>query len=227
MLPPKAISALIDIKKELLSKESVNEGAEIEGGKVSVGEMTRHSSTMRHARRPNAFQRMCQRRDWASPIYCLLIALSLFATITFAQTRAHYRRHGKVLLNDLDVTPGLVRTTDRNADGICHGTTKPYRKAGIQAVYGIYGATKVPGKYEIDHLISLELGGDNGIENEWPQPYEPRPGAHEKDKVENWLNAQVCSGKMELKEAQRAIATDWYAVYVEMNKLPKGTSGAN
>jgi len=100
---------------------------------------------------------------------------------------------------------------------VCHETTKSLRAPGIQAVYKLYGATKVKGRCcEIDHLISLELGGDNGLANEWPQPYEPRPGAHEKDAVENYLHKQVCSGKMELTDAQSQIARDWYAVYLKM-----------
>jgi len=44
----------------------------------------------------------------------------------------------------------------------------------------------------------------NDIANEWPQYYEPRPGAHEKDEIENWLHGQVCDGKMSLAEAQAA-----------------------
>jgi len=163
-------------------------------------------------------------RDNGKVMGLMLTCLLLFgaAMVTFAKPTAHYRHHGPAVLPDLTVTPGLVRTTNKNADGICHGTTKPYRKPGIEAVYGLYGAVKAPGKYEIDHLISLELGGDNGVENEWPQPYEPRPGAHEKDLVENWLHKEVCEGKMELQEAQREIVTDWYAVYLEMKKLPAG-----
>lgn len=68
--------------------------------------------------------------------------------------------------------------------------------------------------YELDHLISLELGGcPDCVTNLWPQPYSPKPGAHEKDKVENFLHNQVCSGAMTLQEAQRQIVQDWYKVY--------------
>src|SRR5271166_4354158 len=36
------------------------------------------------------------------------------------------------------------------------------------------------GDYEIDHLISLELGGSNSIRSLWPESYRPsRPGANE------------------------------------------------
>jgi hypothetical protein len=34
-----------------------------------------------------------------------------------------------------------------------------------------------------------------------------------KDKVENFLHRQVCSGRMSLTEAQRQIATDWIVVW--------------
>jgi hypothetical protein len=71
---------------------------------------------------------------------------------------------------------------------------------------------------EVDHLISLELGGSNDIKNLWPEPYLPRPGARQKDVLENWLHKQVCSGKMPLSDAQRMIATDWYAPYLAIKK---------
>jgi len=39
-----------------------------------------------------------------------------------------------------------------------------------------------------------------------------------KDKVEKYLNGQVCDGKMTLAEAQKGIVTDWYQVYQSMPK---------
>jgi hypothetical protein len=68
----------------------------------------------------------------------------------------------------------------------------------------------------VDHLISLELGGSNDIKNLWPQPYYPRPGAHEKDVLENWLHRQVCVGNITIERAQQAIAQDWYTAYQHM-----------
>jgi hypothetical protein len=70
--------------------------------------------------------------------------------------------------------------------------------------------------YELDHLIPLSLGGSNEAANLWPQPYEPRPGARGKDRIERYLHAQVCSGKMPLAEAQRLIASDWYALWLHI-----------
>ncbi len=66
----------------------------------------------------------------------------------------------------------------------------------------------------MDHLISLELGGcPDCVANLWPEPYNIPLGAHEKDKVENYLHKMVCSGQMTLVEAQKEISTDWSAVY--------------
>lgn len=89
-------------------------------------------------------------------------------------------------------------------------------------VYAEYGVERdkgiCKGGCEIDHLVSLEIGGADAVKNLWPQPSQPKPGFHEKDILENWLHAQVCSGKMDLAEAQATIRTDWYAEYLEMQK---------
>ena len=71
--------------------------------------------------------------------------------------------------------------------------------------------------YEEDHFIPLELGGNpTDPKNLWPEPFEtsiPDGGAHAKDKVENYLHAEVCSGSLTLDQAQREISEDWYRVF--------------
>ncbi len=39
------------------------------------------------------------------------------------------------------------------------------------------------------------------------------PAAHQKDRLEAWLVGRVCSGAMQLDQAQRAIAQNWLAEY--------------
>lgn len=64
-----------------------------------------------------------------------------------------------------------------------------------------YGESGPASQYQEDHLISLELGGDpTDPRNLWPEPY---PRATEVDQVENELNAEVCSGRLSLADAQR------------------------
>ncbi len=91
------------------------------------------------------------------------------------------------------------------------------------AVYRRYGIPNEPGKHEVDHFISLELGGSNMLTNLWPEPYVTpdapnKIGAHEKDTVENALHAEVCAGRMTLQQAQETIRTDWYAYFLKIAK---------
>jgi len=71
---------------------------------------------------------------------------------------------------------------------------------------------------ELDHLISLSLGGSIDPKNLWPQTYDGTPwNAHAKDRLEDRLHALVCSHQVSLETAQRALANDWissFTVYV-------------
>lgn len=95
-------------------------------------------------------------------------------------------------------------------------------------VYKSYGAADHAGfckvkngeGCEIDHLISLEIGGSNDQSNLWPQPYDTPVGkttlkwnAHVKDTLENKLKKLFCTDEITLHEAQSCISTDWIACY--------------
>src|SRR6267142_2457244 len=88
---------------------------------------------------------------------------------------AHYRTHSGVLLNDLSATPGDTLTTDTAI--FCHRATSTVRDVSValkRQVFQEYGVGAHPaGSYEVDHLISLELGGANTLANLWPQPASP------------------------------------------------------
>jgi len=105
-------------------------------------------------------------------------------------------------------------TQDNIHQTICvSGYTKTVRnvpqslKDYIYSEYGI--KNRAPGSYEIDHIISLQLGGSNTSRNLFPEAYNIPQGAHEKDVVETRLKRMVCKGQMSLAEAQRIISTDW------------------
>jgi hypothetical protein len=123
-------------------------------------------------------------------------------------------------LPDLACTPGALLSSGTK-DAICKsGYASSARNVPTSEKdqdYAEYGITHhSPGQYEVDHLVSLELGGSNDIANLWPELASPTPGFHQKDQVENYLHDQVCSGAISLSEAQVEIATDWLNVYQRM-----------
>jgi hypothetical protein len=107
------------------------------------------------------------------------------------------------------VTAGQVCTTGW-ASAHRHVTAAQYHE--VYAAYGI-PYPEPSGTYELDHLIPLELGGDNANANLWPEPASPTPGYHQKDDLENALHHLVCSGQLALAVAQHSIAVNWYAAY--------------
>lgn len=124
-------------------------------------------------------------------------------------------------MQDVGCTPGAIFSVTK--EQVCvKGYSSRVRnvpeseKNQVYAEYGIY--SHATGQYEVDHLISLELGGSNDIANLWPEAAQPLPGFHQKDLVENYLHKQVCDGVISLTEAQRKISTDWISVY---NQMPK------
>jgi hypothetical protein len=102
--------------------------------------------------------------------------------------------------------------------------TDAIKRRQIRA-YGDYAGSD-PRAYELDHLVSLELGGAPADEaNLWPQARGGVAGAEQKDAVENWLHQEVCAGRLPLAEAQRQIATDWRAAYAALPEAAKSQVG--
>jgi hypothetical protein len=132
--------------------------------------------------------------------------------------------HLRGALPDRRCTPGAddPRVTPANIDTtICRqgytkrvrprtSVTQPIKRERIAA----YGLPSDPRLYELDHLVSLELGGaPANPANLWPEPYASSSGARTKDRIENRLHSLVCRHEVPLREAQRAIATDWVKAY--------------
>ena len=125
-------------------------------------------------------------------------------------------------LPDSACTPGAI-ISSATAAQICvsgySSTVRNVPQATKEQVYAAYGiVTRSPGQYEMDHLVSLELGGSNEPSNLWPEAADPRPGFHEKDQVENYLHDQLCTNKMTLQQVQSAIATNWLDIYSQLQK---------
>ena len=152
-----------------------------------------------------------------SPANSPTIAAPTLVVATVSADHCHIRG----VLPDPDCTPGATNsevTQSNIASTICvSGWTKTIRPSASyadnlkQQQLVQYGYTDTnPANYEEDHLISLELGGNpTDPRNLWPEPRTGSPNATNKDKIENYLKAQVCRGSMTLSDAQKGIAGDW------------------
>ncbi len=113
------------------------------------------------------------------------------------------------------ITPGA--TWDVTAEDLCAGTrhTRTITVAMREQVLNAYGMEHVPAdQYELDYLITPELGGATDARNLWPQAYaSPIWNARVKDELERLLPQLVCSQRLDLQTAQRDMAADWIAAY--------------
>ena len=146
-------------------------------------------------------------------VITLGVVLALHSQVVQA---GKFRQHGQATLNDLTLTPGATIpgvTAKQLCDPDFHtGTVRNVTEEEKLEVCAEYEIDKphCNGTYEIDHLISLELGGSNDKKNLWPQHYAEPLGAHDKDKLENALHRMVCADTVSLLEAQTCISKDWY-----------------
>lgn len=129
------------------------------------------------------------------------------------------------VLPNKTLTPGDVLASTK--EEICvPGYASNTRNVSTALKKQVYQSYNIPypqptGAIEVDHLISLQLGGSNDIKNLWPEKASTVPGFREKDKVENYLHKQLCSGKKSLKEVQQVIANDWTVAYREYLAIKK------
>src|ERR1041385_6418842 len=156
-------------------------------------------------------------------LFFLLLAVSLYAADPIRPDPV--KTPGAVFANvtvEQICTPGYANGSDTTNTG--HGVRYVPRSIKWKVFKAYFG--NVPdktGNYEIDHLISLELGGSNDQKNLWPETYLADPfNAHLKDRLENKMHTLLkhCfqeKGHAEatklMKQFQHEIATDWIAAY--------------
>lgn len=128
-----------------------------------------------------------------------------------------------VILPSRTLTPGAIIPTASKTVICVPGYTKKVRNVPMSRRLAVFASYGIPysqhSHYELDHLISLELGGSNAATNLWPEALLGAGGARTKDKIENKLHALVCDGKVSLKVAQHAIATNWYKAYLKYRNV--------
>jgi hypothetical protein len=114
------------------------------------------------------------------------------------------------------LTPGAAGSVSLEA--LCAGQPairQPIPSTLRQAVLRQYRMEHVAEhEYELDYLITPELGGMADQRNLWPERYGSGVwNARVKDDLEELLPQLVCQGTLALATAQRDIANDWIAAY--------------
>lgn len=116
-----------------------------------------------------------------------------------------------------DFTPGAAAPVA--LQDICEpdrpSRTQPIAPSVHHVVFARYGADyRRAADYELDYLITPELGGVADERNLWPQPFARTPwNAYVKDELERLFHRLVCERKLDLATAQREMASDWISAY--------------
>jgi hypothetical protein len=164
-----------------------------------------------------------RRRRWRS-LQALGAACLVLGGATYALSRLAPSRFAGVFMMTghaaalpmAAVTPGAV--DDVSARQLCAGEPRPARAitrdVRDEVLASYHMADVSPSEYELDYLITPELGGANDRRNLWPQRYaSPVWNARIKDHLEVLLPRLVCAGQVDLKSAQQEIADNWIAAY--------------
>jgi len=163
------------------------------------------------------------------------VAVGVFQLAQARGGRVHSGAEHSVAVPSPRLTPGAtLPLTQRD---VCSAATKAQVPAVPDAlqrqVFAAYGIKDpAPGAYEVDYLITPQLGGASSLRNLWPEPYfDTRWNARVKDALEDRLHQLVCSGQLDLATAQRDIARDWIAAYKKYfdtdQPLAEGDAGEN
>jgi len=163
---------------------------------------------------------------WIGPLVVLVVLGSVLVAVTEKKKARIPVSHpaplaahpAALIVPDLKLTPGSVRTTDLAL--ICGAGTKALRHWSRERDDRILRAYGLPPgahpDFEIDHSIPLGIGGDDSDRNLWAQPrrsIEPTWNAEAKDRLEGFLREEICAGRLDAKKAQRDIAADWMGLY--------------
>jgi hypothetical protein len=157
------------------------------------------------------------RWDRALPTAAMAAALlGVTITCTLAVRRSKSVAAAVVVFTpDSRLTPGAA--TLANTRAVCAQTNaknKEVSPALRKQVFREYGiADAKPEAYEVDYLVTPALGGADDLRNLWPHSYSATWNARVKDALEDRLRDMVCSGNLDLTEAQREIAENWIAAY--------------
>ena len=113
------------------------------------------------------------------------------------------------LLPNPKLTPGRIAKSEKDRRGV---TLEMEQK--VFARYRLPWSRRAA--YKIDHLIPLELGGADTIDNLWPQRLGARPyGPDRKELLTEVLLQRIARKQITLEQAQEQIANDWIDAFID------------
>ena len=137
-----------------------------------------------------------------NPITCttLLLSLILLAANAYAED---------LLLPNPKLTPGKIARRDKDQHGV-----------SIAMEQKVFARYRIPwsrrAEFKIDHLIPLELGGADSVENLWPQNRRVKPyGVERKELLTRCLLLRIAQGRITLAQAQTAMQEDWIDAFID------------
>jgi len=189
--------------------------ADYRSGNTTVGQFTRARLEANLARAAKDPER--PRFAFAPAIAAATVVALLAAATMYLRTPAGdpFAVRHRLSLPVATITPGA--TFEVSVEELCAGEPRmqPITAAMRAQVVSAYGVENLPAdQYELDYLITPELGGATDVRNLWPQRYgSPVWNARVKDELEDLLPELVCSHQLDLATAQRDMASDWIAAY--------------
>jgi hypothetical protein len=133
-----------------------------------------------------------------------LIALIIGTTVSATNLRAE-----EALVPNPKLTPGKVAKHEKDKRGV---TVAIEQK--VFARYRLPWSRRA--EFKIDHLIPVELGGADTIDNLWPQSVRAKPyGADRKELLTDVLLQRIAKGQITLEQAQEQISKDWIDAFID------------
>jgi hypothetical protein len=131
------------------------------------------------------------------------------AVLAVSLTLGANARGHDLLVPNPKLTPGRVARTDKERAGV---TLKLEQK--VLARYRLPWVRRA--EFKIDHLIPLELGGADTLDNLWPQSLRAKPyGPDRKELLTEVLLQKVRTGRMTLAQTQEEIRKDWIDAFID------------
>ena len=113
------------------------------------------------------------------------------------------------LIPNAKLTPGRVAASEKDRQGVTIAMEqKVFRR------YHLPWTRRA--EFKIDHLIPLELGGADTIDNLWPQNLRAKPyGPDRKELLAEVLLTKIARKQMTLAQAQEEIRRDWIDAFID------------